>query len=392
MSGNRAHSFSLISTYDEDRLIALLEESRARLDGPTSCVIAHVSSDWRPHMQDFLEIVQVHGHAPLVVGCSGDGFIGVGEENENVSGCSILFLNLPNTEIRCHEITSREVERAEGEAYWQRVTGVPSDDLAGWIFMGNPIEFDTEMWLRGWNASYPGVPTFGGLASGGRNENEIFLLRESGVLESGALAVSFRGGVRMAGVISQGCRPIGEPYTITSVDRNVLLGIGSRRAYEVLEETFNTLEEDEKEEAQGNILAGLAMSEYRDEFASGDFLIRNILGGDPDAGALAIGAFPRVGQTMQFQVRDSDTADEELHRLCRGTQGEYGEPFAGLIYTCTGRGQRMFGAPNHDAGVVEETFGRVPFSGFFCNGEIGPVGDTTFVHAYTASLAFFFNP
>lgn len=392
MDSNSAHSFSLISTYDEDRLIDLLEGSRQQIGGPASCVFAFVSSDWRPHMKDFLEIVQVHGHAPLVVGCSGDGFIGVGEENENVSGCSLLFLRLPNTQIHCHEVTESQVERAEGSEYWQGVTGVKSDDLAGWIFLGNPLTFDTESWLRSWNACYPGVPSFGGLASGGRSETELFLLRESGVVQSGALAVSFSGGVRLSGVISQGCRPIGEPYTITSVDRNVVLGIGSRRAYEVLEETFNTLEDDEKEEAQGNILAGLAVSEYREEFRSGDFLIRNILGGDPDAGALAIGAYPRVGQTLQFQVRDSDTADEELKRLCLNAQVSHGEPFGGMIFTCTGRGQRMFGAPNHDAGVVEEIFGRVPVSGFFCNGEIGPVGDTNFVHAYTASLAFFFNP
>jgi small ligand-binding sensory domain FIST len=391
MSGNCAHSFSLISTYDEDRLIVELEVARKRIGGSATCVFVYVSSDWRPHMEDFLEVIQVHGHAPLIVGCSGDGFIGVGEENENVSGCSVIFLHLPNTEVKCHTLTDSHIENATGEDYWQKVTGVANDDLAGWIFLGDPITFDSEHWLRGWNASYPDVPCFGGLASGGRDETGIFLVRESGVSKAGALAVSFRGGVQMSGVISQGCRPIGEPYTITSVDRNVVLGIGMRRAYEVLEETFNTLEDEEKEEAQGNILAGLAMSEYREEFRSGDFLIRNILGGDPDAGALAIGAYPRVGQTMQFQVRDRDTADEELTRLCQNVLKEKGEPIAGMLFTCTGRGNRMFGAPNHDAGVVEETFGRVPLAGFFCNGEIGPVGDKNYIHAYTASLALFFN-
>ncbi len=389
---NRAYSRTVLSTFDEDVLIPVLKECREAVGGSVSLVIAFVSSDWRSHMADFLEIVQVHGHAPIIAGCSGDGMIGTGEENENVSGCSLLFLSLPNTEVKAVPLEQHQVDAASGDGYWQRTTGVSTDNLSGWLVLGNPLGFDADAWLKGWNATYPGTPTFGGLASGGRSEQEIFLLHNREVASCAALAIAFRGGVRLAGVVSQGCRPIGDPYTITSVDENVLLSIGSRNAYEVLEETFDGLADEEKEIAQGNILAGLAMSEYLDEHGSGDFLIRNILGGDPDAGALAIGAYPRVGQTMQFQMRDKDTADEELRRLCQECQSEYGEPFAGLLFDCTGRGQRMFGSPNHDAGVIEDVFGRVPLAGFFCNGEIGPVGDTNFVHGYTASLALLLNP
>ena len=120
-------------------------------------------------------------------------------------------------------------------------------------------------------------------------------------------------------------------------------------------------------------------------------MVRNIFGGDPDAGALAIGALPRVGQTMQFQVRDHDAADAELRKLCRSEMETHGEPFGGLLFSCAGRGNGLFGVPNHDAGVVEDVFGKVPVSGLFCNGEIGPVGGTTFLHGYTASLALFYH-
>lgn len=257
--------------------------------------------------------------------------------------------------------------------------------------MPNPTEIDAEAWLKSWNSSYGGVPCFGGLVSGGREQEEFFLMHNGSVSGAGGLAVSFVGGVRLGGIVSQGCRPIGDPYTITEVDDNVLLGIASRGAYEVLEETFDNLAEEEKERAQRNILAGLAMDENVDEHLCGSFLVRSILGGDPEAGALALGAFPRVGQTLQFQVRDKDAADEELRRLSEAYQRDQGEPFAGLVFTCSGRGARMFGVPNHDAGVIEDTFGKVPVAGFFCNGEIGPVGGTNFVHGFTASVALFMN-
>ncbi len=388
---NRAHSRILLSAYDEEAVRGLVEECRERVGGKVSLAFAFVSSDWAPHLDDFLEVVQVHGHVPRIVGSSCDGFIGTGEENENVSGCALLFLHLPDTEISFASFGAREVENAKGGDYWPSVTGVEAEGMAGWIVLSNPLTLDTETWLKTWNAGYPGVPCFGGLASGGRSEAEVFILREDGIKETGALAVGFRGGVVLQGVISQGCRPIGSPYTITAVNENVLFGIGSRKAYDVLEETFDMLEDEEKEIAQGNILAGLAMDEYREEFQSGDFLVRSILGGDPDAGALAIGAYPRVGQTLQFQMRDRDAADAELRALCEARQRESGEPFASLLFTCTGRGHRMFSEPNHDAGVVEEVFGRVPLAGFFCNGEVGPVGTTNFVHGYTASLALFLN-
>ena len=388
---NRAHSRVVLATFDDDLVVKVVEECRAAVGGKTSCVFAFVSSDWRPHLKEFLEIVQVHGHAPIVVGSSADGLIGVGEEDENVSGFSLLFLNLPNTEVQCTAVTQEQVDQAGGEDYWTEVTGISPQEVAGWMLLSNPLDIDSEAWLKTWNSTYGNAPCFGGLASGGREPEEMFLLQGGEISEAGGLAVSFSGGVKIGGIVSQGCRPIGEPYTITEVDDNVLLGIASRGAYEVLEETFDNLADDEKERAQRNILAGLAMDESVEEHGSGSFLVRSILGGDPDAGALALGAFPRVGQTLQFQVRDKDAADEELRRLCAQYQKAEGEPCGGLLFTCSGRGARMFGVPNHDAGVVEDTFGKVPLAGLFCNGEIGPVGGTNFVHGFTASVALFMN-
>jgi small ligand-binding sensory domain FIST len=388
MTSNCASSHISLSTYDEEKVRIAVEECRDQLEGNPDCVFCFVSSDWRRYADDLVEVIQVHGRATLVVGCSADGLIGIGEENESVSGISMLFLQLPGTKVKCCAIEEGDVDDGVSSDYWHRVTGVGPEAGGDWIILGNPALLSAEKWLMSWNASYPDSKCFGGLASGG-GEEDLFLFSTGGVGEPAALALHFSGGVRMEGVVSQGCRPIGEPYTITSVDDNYVVEIASQRAFDVLEEAFNTLEAEEQASARGNIFAGLAMSEYVEEHGRGDFLVRNIIGGDPEAGVLALGTYPRVGQTLQFQLRDKDTADEDLRRACEEAQKAHGGPFAVLLFSCTGRGVRMFGVPNHDAGVMEDVFGKVSLAGFFCNGEIGPVGNQNFLHGYTAAGVLF---
>lgn len=390
-TANRAHSILLRTTFDEDALSKAAREARQRLGGAPTAVFAFVSADWRPRLKDCLEIIQVEGHAATITGCSGYGLMGVGQEDENVSGISVLFLRLPDTQALRTEIEEGDFADAEAGMPWPRITGAAPDDFGGWIALAHPQRLRSEGWLRQWNTVYPGEAIYGGLCSGGPSPDDLFLFTEAGESRAAMIATRFSGGVRMGGVVSQGCRPIGEPYTITEVDRNVVVSIGQRRAYEVLEDAFESLEETEKAAARGNIFAGLAMTEYKDELRQGDFLVRNILGGDPNAGVLALGAYPRVGQTLQFQLRDQDSADEDLRNQCAGAQARYGQPFASLLFSCAGRGVRLFESPNHDAGVIEDVFGRVPLAGYFCNGEFGPVGGKNFIHGYTASAAFFLN-
>jgi small ligand-binding sensory domain FIST len=214
----------------------------------------------------------------------------------------------------------------------------------------------------------------------------MFLFRDRGLVEA-TVAIGLRGGVRLETVVSQGCRPIGDALPITGADRNIITTLGSRPAYERLVEAIEGLSPLEKGlAAEGNLFAGLAMSEYVDEFKTGDFLVRNILAADPESGALALGASPRVGQTLEFQLRDRDSAHGELHRLLRAKQRSRMKPFASLVFSCTGRGRFLFGEPHHDACALTEYLGTHPSAGFFCNGEIGPVGKRNFVHGYTASI------
>jgi small ligand-binding sensory domain FIST len=175
------------------------------------------------------------------------------------------------------------------------------------------------------------------------------------------------------------------------VDRNLIYQIGNRPAYEVLLDTFNSLPPEEQKKAQRNLFIGLVTDEYREEFHRGDFLVRNLLGADPKSGIIAVGALPRAGQTVQFQRRDAAAAREDMLALLTRVRAELAgrTVLGGCLCCCNGRGQNLFGTPDHDAACVQELLGPLALSGFFCNGEIGPVGGQNFLHGYTASLALF---
>jgi small ligand-binding sensory domain FIST len=195
----------------------------------------------------------------------------------------------------------------------------------------------------------------------------------------------------MVSVISQGCTPIGETWTITKAEGNFVHQIANRPAYEVLAETFGKLSAQEQLQARGNLFIGLVVNEYMEDFHQGDFLVRNILGADPHSGSLAVGAWPRQGQTLQFQRRDAAAADLDMKLLLDRLAEQLGKRrvYGGCLCSCNGRGHRLFGQMDHDASLVQARIGPVELTGFFCNGELGPVGDRNFLHSYTASLALF---
>ena len=382
---NRAASRLVLSEFSEEMVTKAARQTRAELGAEASCGFVFFSPDYAEHLENFLELVRVYGQTPLLLGCTGAGLIGTRHEAEGRSGFSLLLLSLPKTKLHIFEFSQSDVEAASGPGFWQMETGVNADEVEAWIALTHPARLDCERWLADWNVAYPGVPTLGGLTSGG--QDNLVLCRDGGIIAGDALALGFSGGLRVQTIVSQGCRPIGEPLTITGAKQNLLLSLGSKPAYGVLNTVFNGLTKQEKDRARNNLFAGLAMSEYLEEYKRGNFLIRNILGADPEAGAVAIGAPLRVGQTLQYQLRDRDSADQDLRELCYATEEAGARPFASLLFSCNGRGRGLFGAPDHDAGVLAEVIGAHPSAGFFCNGEIGPVGKSNFLHGYTAAAA-----
>jgi small ligand-binding sensory domain FIST len=378
--------------FDEAGLQAWVEELRARLPAPrVSLGLVFMSPHFFPHAKQVLEILRVHGRIPLLAGCSSTGLIAAGHEIEDSPGLALALYSLPDAELKPFYFKQGQLDEANGPAYWQMETGVNTEQSNGWLVFADPFHLDPENWLRSWNEAYAPLPVFGGLASGDPSAQHTQLYLNGDVFEEGGVAISIGGGVKMQGVISQGCTPIGETWTLTRAEGNLIHEIGNRPAYEILAETFNSMSAAEQKKSRGNLFIGLVVNEYLEEFHRGDFLVRQLIGADPRSGDIAVGALLRPGQTVQFHRRDAQAATEDLLALLTRTRAQLGRStiYGGVLCSCNGRGQNLFGSPNHDAQMIQEQLGPLGLVGFFCNGEIGPVGERNFLHGYTASLALF---
>jgi small ligand-binding sensory domain FIST len=378
--------------FEEQALQTWAGQLRKRLHAPqVSLGLVFLTPRFFPHATQVLEILRVHAEVPLLVGCSSNSLISGDQELEDAPGLALGLYSLPDAELRGFRFTQEQADESNGPGYWHLETGIGPDQTNGWLVFADPFHLDAESWLRGWDEAYAPLPVLGGLASGDYSQQITQVYWNGDVFEDGGVAVSFGGKVGLRSVISQGCTPIGDTWTITKVERNLIHEIGNRPAYEVLAETFNRLSSEEQKKTQGNLFVGLVINEYLENFRRGDFLVRNLLGADPSSGAIVVGASPRPGQTLQFQRRDAAAATEDMVALLARAKQRPDDAriYGGCLCSCNGRGRRLFKQPNHDAGLIQELLGPLGLTGFFCNGEIGPVGDRNFLHGYTASLALF---
>jgi small ligand-binding sensory domain FIST len=228
------------------------------------------------------------------------------------------------------------------------------------------------------------VPVVGGMASAANTPGGNRLVLDDEVMSSGGVGVVLPGGVATRTVVSQGCRPIGDPMIVTRAEGNLVMEIAGRPALDRLDDLVRAADDEERSLLASGLQIGIAIDEHRATFERGDFLVRGVVGADRLQRALAVGDRVEVGTTVQFQVRDAVAADEDLREMLADATGD-----AALVFTCNGRGQRLFGEPDHDARVVHDTLGSPALAGMFCAGEFGPVGGRSFVHGFTASVLVF---
>ena len=378
--------------FDETGLCEWAEKLRAQLGAqPVSLGLVFMSPNFFPHAQATLEILRVHARIPLLAGCSSASLVAGANEIESATGIVLALYSLPGAELKSFHFVQEQVEEADGAAYWPLESAVEPKHTNGWLAFIDPFHLDTESWIRSWNESYAPSPVFGGLAGGIFSDQTTQVYLNGEVFENGGVAVSIGGDVKLSGVISQGCTPIGDTWTLTRVEQNLIHQIANRPAYAVLADTVQKLSPADQQKARGNLFIGLVVNEYLDEFHRGDFLVRNLIGGDPNSGVLAVGALPRAGQTLQFQRRDAAAASEDMSELLERAKKNLGDKtiYGGCLCCCNGRGKNLFGQPNHDAELVQKEFGPIGLAGFYGNGEIGPVGGKNYLHGFTASLALF---
>jgi small ligand-binding sensory domain FIST len=333
-------------------------------------------------------------HAELapehLIGSMGEAIVGAGREVEDGPALAVWGAVLPGTEVIPFRLVARPLGEGLGVLGWpDAVADAPAGNVGPIIMLADPFTFPADGLLAELNAE-PGAPVVvGGLASGGRKPGVHRLFAGGDVLEEGAAAVALRG-ARMRTVVSQGCMPVGPEMVITSGEGSTVRELAGKPALEKLEEVVEGLEPAERALAGEGLLAGLVIDENVPDYRRGDFLVRAIHGGDRESRSLIVGEQVRVGQTMRFQVRDAGSADEDLREALRDAREGLGSAPAGaLVFSCNGRGTRMFGDPDHDARAISEELGDVPAAGLFCNGEIGPVGGRSFLHGFTATMVLF---
>lgn len=329
-------------------------------------------------------------HPRALIGCFGEAIVGTSREIERAPAISLWAARWTRpAEVTAFHLVPQQTPDGLSLLGWP--DPLIDGDTAGAtaIVLGDPFTFPaTEIFLPQINANCQGLQVLGGMASGMSAPGEAPLLLNDEVQDVGAVGVLLRG-VRVRGVVSQGCRPIGKPFVVTKAQDHHVLELGGKPCLDQLKETFDQLSAREQELFQRGPHIGIVVDEYLPSFGRGDFLVRNVYAVDRASGAMTITDKVRVGQTVQFHVRDAETADEDLRLLLRSSQTASKNAEAALLFSCNGRGTRLFGEPHHDAGAIADEIGPIPAAGFFAAGELGPIGGANFLHGFTASIALF---
>jgi small ligand-binding sensory domain FIST len=361
-------------------------QARARLgDAPVCLAVLFASEHFFGSAQMLVEAVAAQTGGPPLIGCVAEAVVGGAREIESEPAVSLwLAADLGPVETFGMEF----VRTASGGAFGGYRFG--PEPAGVHLMICDPFTFPVGDLLAHLNQHVGGAVVMGGMASGGLRQGRSRLFLDGRVLSGGAVGVHLPH-AEVHPLVAQGCRPVGDPYTVTRAEGNVIFELGGRPPLTRLRELAAALPGRDRELLALGAQLGLVIDEYRSESRPGDFLIRGLAGADPQSGAVVVGDAVRVGQTVQFHVRDADSADEDLRRTLQRELAALGgrEAAGALLFTCNGRGSRLFPEPGHDAGLVATMLGDIPVAGFFCAGELGPVGGQNFLHAYTASIALF---
>lgn len=329
-----------------------------------SVAVLFVSASHSGAVDDIATAVRRLLEPDALIGCTAGTVVGDAHEVEDAPAVSLWAARLPTA----------AAFRLDAFRRFPAASELPPGTEAV-VLLADPFTFDAGEAVAG-----AAVPVVGGLASAGTRPGQDRLVLDGAAYADGAVALAL-GGVEVTTIVSQGCRPVGQPMVVTAGEGNLVAGLGGRRALDRLQDELASLTEGELELARQGLHMGRVIDEQQEEFGRGDFLVRNVLGADPERGVVAVGDDVVVGGTVQLHVRDAMTADEDLQQLLAGQEAD-----GALLFTCNGRGTHLFGIPDHDASVAHQALDGAPVAGMSCQGEIGPVGGRSFLHGFTASM------
>ncbi|HEY1859691.1 MAG TPA: FIST N-terminal domain-containing protein [Gemmataceae bacterium] len=378
-------------THTKPAMEELCDQALAQLEAPPDLAVLFYSAHHAGAAETISRIANERLRARCFLGCIGEAIIGNGEEVEDAPALS-LWLGAWNRSVEFDPFQLVLEETPDGFSLLGWPDSLLTADVANSaaLLLGDPVTFPADAALRHVNENYKGLRIMGGMASGARGTGGVCLLLNDRLLDRGAAGVLIQGDLGMRCIVSQGCRPVGRHMVVTRAEENIITEVSGKSPLAQLQSLWQELNERDQRLFQRGLHIGRVINEYQGEFQRGDFLVRNVLGLERESGALGITDLVRVGQTVQFHVRDAATADEDLHALLQIDLSAHEHPPKGaLLFSCNGRGTRLFSEPNHDAGVIRAEAGSIPLAGFFAQGELGPIGGQNFIHGFTASVALF---
>ncbi len=351
---------------------------------------AFISQSFAERYKEAAELIRAELPAKTFIGCSAGGVIGAGREVENRPALSLTAAVLPGVDIKPFVVQDEDLPDMDASPRaWETIVGVKAMESPQFILLTDPYSFRADSFIVGLDYAFPKAVKVGGLASGAQAPGDNALFLDNLCLRSGLVGLALLGDVAVDTIVAQGCRPIGPPLTITDCEQNILLGVNGKPPLHMLQAIVDELPDSDRELVPHSLFIGLAMDPHKEKQERGDFLIRNIVGADGQKGILAIGALLRRGQTMQFHLRDAKTSEDDLRHLLGRYEPMKDKARGALLFSCMGRGEYLYGRPDHDSRLFQSAVGAVPLGGFFCNGEIGPVSGTTYLHGYTSCFGLF---
>ncbi|NEQ42648.1 MAG: hypothetical protein F6K00_03425 [Leptolyngbya sp. SIOISBB] len=380
----------------------LVAQVQEQLQSQPDLGLVFISAAYASEFSRLLPLLNEALPLPCLIGCSGGGVVGTppaspAKEIEQSPGLSLCVASLPGAHVHPFSLTEADLPDLDSPPdAWAEKIGVSPADHPSFILLADPFTAKITELLQGLDFAYPGAVKVGGLASGSGFQRQSGLFLDDTLQTEGVVGVALSGNVTLEAIVAQGCRPIGRPFRIAAGDRNIVLeleecddfGGETQTPLAALQGILQDLSEADRELAQDSLHVGIAQDGFKEHLQPGDFLIRNLLGVDPRIGALAVGDRVRVGQRIQFHLRDARTSADDLETLLTRYRSEHKlaemAPIGALMFACMGRGEGLYQKPNFDTQLFQEFLGDLPMGGFFCNGEIGPVAGTTFLHGYTS--------
>lgn len=391
----------------------VVEQATRQLEAPADLAIVFISSAFASEFSRLMPILQEMLKVPVLIGGSGGGVVGQSTEWQDTreveaeAALGLTLAHLPGVQVRAFHIDPDDLPDMDAPPdAWVEAIGIDPSEQPQFILLAEPFAAGINDLLQGLDFAYPGSVKVGGLASTGSVTGQCGLFCNYEYYEDGIVGLALSGNIVIDAIVAQGCRPIGCTYRVAQGDRNILLELeaddpsggaceSGKTPLETLQSIVRELNEEDQLLAQNSLFIGIAQNEFKQALSQGDFLIRNLIGVDPKMGAIAIGDRVRPGQRVQFHLRDAQTSMDDLENLlARYQRQEHGNssPIGALMFACMGRGEGLYEQSNVDSALFHAHLGEISLSGFFCNGEIGPVGSTTFLHGYTSVFAICRSP